>query len=139
MKEASQNEEIRDFLCYREELIAAFVNAFVEMASNKYHIGERPIFWNCRNSGRQKARELFEAIENKEILKSSRLDNSGITVRIGQENEIKAMQNCTVITVPYTSASGDRGAISVIGPTRMQYDKVIPILEYIASNIKKIV
>lgn len=140
LKEASQNEEIRDFLCYREELIAAFVNAFVEMASNKYHIAgktnilELPEFQDVK-----KARELFEAIENKEIFKVIRLDNSGITVRIGQENEIKAMQNCTVITVPYTSASGDRGAISVIGPTRMQYDKVIPILEYIASNIKKIV
>ena len=55
------------------------------------------------------------------------------------ENEIKALQDCTVITVPYESSSGERGAISVFGPTRMEYNKIIPLLEYIAKNIKNIV
>lgn len=49
------------------------------------------------------------------------------------------MQDCTVITVPYETNSGSVGAITVFGPTRMEYDKVIPLLEYIAKNMKRIV
>ena len=81
---------------------------------------------------------MFDAIEKKEILKIVKLDNSGISVRIGQENEIKALQDCTVITVPYESNNGHKGAISIFGPTRMEYSKIIPLLEYIAKNIKNI-
>ena len=73
------------------------------------------------------------------MTKVVKYDETGITVRIGQENEIKALQDCTVITVPYESSSGERGAISVFGPTRMEYNKIIPLLEYIAKNIKNIV
>mgnify|MGYP003505893264 FL=1 len=87
----------------------------------------------------EKLKEIYEAIEQREILKVAKYDETGITVRIGQENEIKALQDCTVITVPYESASGERGAISVFGPTRMEYNKIIPLLEYIAKNIKNIV
>jgi heat-inducible transcriptional repressor len=86
-----------------------------------------------------KVRELLEAIENKEFLKVIKADASGITVKIGQENEVKAMHDCTVITVPYLSKEGAKGLISILGPTRMEYEKVIPLLEYIAENMKNIV
>jgi heat-inducible transcriptional repressor len=52
---------------------------------------------------------------------------------------MKIMRDCSVITVPYETTSGSVGAITVFGPTRMEYDKVIPLLEYIAKNMKKIV
>ena len=87
----------------------------------------------------EKLKEIYEAIEQREILKVVKYDETGITERIGQENEIKALQDCTVITVPYESSSGERGAISLFGPTRMEYNKIIPLLEYIAINIKNIV
>ena len=86
----------------------------------------------------EKVKGLFDAIEKKEILKVVKLDETGISVRIGQENEIKALQDCTVITVPYEAQNGHKGAISIFGPTRMEYSKIIPLLEYIAKNIKNI-
>ena len=49
------------------------------------------------------------------------------------------MKNCSVITVPYETSSGGVGALTLFGPTRMEYDKVIPLLEHIAKNMKKIV
>lgn len=140
IKLSVENEAIREFLVYREDLVNAFVTAFSEMASDKYHVtGQSNILSQPEFQNIEQARAFFEAIENKEIFKIIKADSSGITVRIGQENEIKAMQNCTVITVPYASSTGERGAISVIGPTRMEYNKIIPILEYIAQHVKKIV
>jgi len=67
------------------------------------------------------------------------MSERGISVRIGRDNQIQAMRDCTVITVPYELENGERGAIAVIGPTRMEYQKVIPLLEYIAKNIKKVI
>ena len=110
------------------------------MAKDKYHVsGQSKILLQPEFQNVEKVKDIFDAIEKREILKVVRYDETGVTVRIGQENEIKALQDCTVITVPYESSSGERGAISVFGPTRMEYNKIIPLLEYIAKNIKNIV
>ena len=139
LKEELNNEEIMDFMIYREDLVNAIVSAFQEMATDKYHIsGQSNILQQPEFQDIEKVKDLFDAIEKKEILKIVKLDNSGISVRIGQENEIKALQDCTVITVPYESNNGHKGAISIFGPTRMEYSKIIPLLEYIAKNIKNI-
>ena len=77
-------------------------------------------------------------MEEKEILKLINLGNDNITVRIGTENNITAMRDCTVISVPYVDKDGTRGALAVVGPKRMEYSKVIPLLEYIAKNMHKL-
>ena len=77
--------------------------------------------------------------KKKDILRIVNSDSMGINIKIGQENELKVMKNCSVITVPYETSSGGVGALTLFGPTRMEYDKVIPLLEHIAKNMKKIV
>lgn len=140
LKSDTLSEELLDFLSYREDLVNACVNAFYDMVQDRYHVnGQSNILLQPEFQNIEKVKELLDVIENKEILKVVKRDADGITIRIGQENEIKALQNCTVITVPYESATGERGAISVLGPTRMEYSKIIPLLEYIAANIKKII
>jgi heat-inducible transcriptional repressor len=101
--------------------------------SGQSNIMNLPEFQNI-----DKVKEFVNAIENQEILKAISVAEDGLTVRIGAENFIKAMKDCTVITVPYEIANGERGAIAVIGPTRMDYQKIIPLLEYIAKNIKRV-
>ena len=61
----------------------------------------------------------------------TRINNNDITVKIGNDNQMKVMQDCTVITVPYNSCNGERGAIAVIGPTRMDYSRIYSIISYI--------
>ena len=134
------NDEIRDYINYHSDLVDAFVNAFTEMVSDKYHIsGKYNILSQPEFQDVGKVREFLNAIEKKDILRIVKSDSMGISIKIGQENELKVMQDCTVITVPYETNSGSVGAITVFGPTRMEYDKVIPLLEYIAKNMKRIV
>lgn len=134
------NDEIRDYINYHSDLVDAFVNAFTEMVSDKYHIsGKYNILTQPEFQDVGKVREFLNAIEKKDILRIVKSDSMGISIKIGQENELKVMQDCTVITVPYETNSGSVGAITVFGPTRMEYDKVIPLLEYIAKNMKRIV
>ena len=48
------------------------------------------------------------------------------------------MENCSVISIPYHISDQEHGTIAIIGPNRMPYGKVIPLLEYIALNLGKL-
>jgi heat-inducible transcriptional repressor len=57
---------------------------------------------------------------------------SGVTVLIGQENPAAEMRQCTLILAPYSYRSRTVGALGVVGPTRMEYDRAIRTVEYVA-------
>lgn len=137
-----RTHEIRDFINYYDEIIAAFINTFTAMAKDDYFLsGQNKLLSNPEFQSIEKVQQLLTAIEKKDIIRAiSELDknNLGVTVRIGKENTINAMKDCTMITVPYEDSNGELGTIAVIGPTRMEYQKIIPLLEYIAKSIKKI-
>lgn len=58
---------------------------------------------------------------------------SGVTVVIGHENPAAEMRQCTIILAPYSYRSRTVGALGVVGPTRMEYDRAIRTVEYVAS------
>lgn len=134
------NEEIKEYLRYHEDLVQTFISAFMDMAADKYHMSGRynmlsqPEFKDIN-----KVKALFDAMERRDVLRAIKADPTGLTIKIGTENEIKVMKDCSIITVPYESMDGSVGTISILGPTRMEYVKVIPLLEYIAKNVKKII
>jgi heat-inducible transcriptional repressor len=84
----------------------------------------------------EKLRGLFEAFgQKREFL--SLLDRcicaQGIQIFIGQESGYKVLDDCSVITSPYTVDDEIMGVLAVIGPTRMSYDRVIPIVDLTAK------
>lgn len=134
------DERIKSYITYYDELVSTFVRVFTEMVQDKYFLsGQSNILSLPEFQDVNKVKEFLNAIENQDILKVVETTAEGITVRIGQENTVQALKDCTVITVPYELPDGKRGAIAVLGPTRMEYQKIIPLLEYIAENIKKVV
>ena len=79
-----------------------------------------------------KAISLLTAVEGREALfnmlkKSSKME---FTVTIGGENENELLKNCSVVTATYRIGDDPMGSFGVIGPTRMQYGKVLSVLEY---------
>jgi heat-inducible transcriptional repressor len=86
-------------------------------------------------------RDLFRAFEEKNILirlLEKSINAIGIQIFIGSETQIDEMGGCSVITAPYTNGEYPIGTLGVIGPTRMNYDRVIPIVDYTARVISKI-
>ena len=140
VREKLSSNTVNSYVDYYDELVSAFIRTFTEMAKDKYFLsGQGKILSQPEFQNINKVKELMTAIEQREIFKEINVNDLGITVKIGHENQIKAMQDCTVITVPYEISDGEYGAIAVFGPTRMEYQKIIPLLEYIAKNIKKII
>lgn len=134
------NEDVVDYINYHSEVVTAFANALSEMATDKYHIsGKYNILSQPEFQDAKKVREFLDALEKRDILRIVKTDSMGINIKIGQDNDLKIMQDCSVITVPYETNSGSVGAITLFGPTRMEYEKVIPLLEHIAKNMKKII
>lgn len=134
-----QDVEIYDLISSYEKLVGFMVRSFTRMVKDKYFLaGQTNILNQPEFQDIEKIKALVKAIENQEILRAVDVNQHGISVKIGDENEILAMKDCTVISVPYEYGQNERGAIAVIGPTRMEYQKVIPLLEYIAEMIKAI-
>ena len=88
----------------------------------------------------KKLRQLFDAFKEKqqllELLDKS-MSTDGIQIFIGEESGYQMFDNCTLITSPYTTEDGAIGVLGVIGPTRIAYQKVIPIVEIIAKLLGK--
>lgn len=140
VREKLTSNNFNNYIEYYDELISVFVKTFSEMAKDRYFLsGQGKILQQPEFQNASKVSELINAIEKKEIFKAINLKESGISVKIGSENQINVMKDCTVITVPYEVSDGEYGAIAVFGPTRMEYQKIIPLLEYIAKNIKKVI
>ncbi len=86
-------------------------------------------------------KKIFKAFENKHHL-IKLLDKvaraSGVKVFIGSESNIQNMRDCTLVASPYRKEGHILGSIGVIGPTRLDYAKVIPIVDFTANLITRI-
>ncbi len=139
LKEIQTEQNIQKTIDYYDELVGVFVRAVSEMVQDKFYMsGQTNILKFPEFQDIDKVKNLFDVMNRQDMLKLISLNSNDITVSIGQDNQIKAMEDCTVITVPYHHENGNRGAIAVIGPTRMEYQKVIPLLDYIAKYIGKL-
>lgn len=109
--------------------------------SDEYIVaGQRRLMDFHELSDIKKLRQLFDAFKEKqqllELLDKS-MSTDGIQIFIGEESGYQMFDNCTLITSPYTTEDGAIGVLGVIGPTRIAYQKVIPIVEIIAKLLGK--
>lgn len=83
-----------------------------------------------------KLRTLFSAFQQKEDmvhLLERCLDTPGVKIFIGEESGCEALEPCSLVTAPYAVDSGTVGVLGVIGPTRMEYERVIPLVDLTAK------
>lgn len=99
-----------------------------------------------RVSGPGQARELkdlLRALEDKEVL-SRLLDRAqtgaGIQVYLGAETDLAPLETSSVVAMPYGTSSGGRplGAIAVVGPMRMNYGKIMSVVDFTADLVSQI-
>ncbi len=85
-------------------------------------------------------RRLFEAFSRKQLILEL-LDRSihanGVQVFIGEESGYQILDDCSVVTAPYQLDDDTVGVLGVIGPTRMAYDRVVPIVDITARLLRR--
>lgn len=106
-----------------------------------YTSGATNIFKYPELSDESRASMIINAFEEKQQLTNLLADNSmdeekqGIQVYIGEETPIQSMKDCSVVTATYELSDGLKGTIGIIGPKRMDYEKVVGTLNKLKENL----
>ena len=106
-----------------------------------YTSGTTNIFKYSELADKSRASELIDAFENKEDLldlareRMADTENTGIQVYIGDEMPTRSMKDCSVVTVTYELGEGMQGTIGIIGPKRMDYEKVVDSLKSLKAQL----
>lgn len=109
-----------------------------------YTSGTTNIFKYPELSDQQKASELICALEEKDALSNlvndflDKEDNHGIQVYIGSEMPVQTMKDCSVVTATYELEEGIQGTIGIIGPKRMDYERVMGTLKTLMAQLDNI-
>ena len=107
-----------------------------------YIEGQSKVFGAPGFNDIEKMKAMFEAFEEKSVLirlLDKATDADGIQIYIGTEIEIPEVKDCSLVASTYSKGSSLVGALGVIGPMRMDYSKIIPIVDYTAKLLNKII
>ena len=130
---------ISQYIDYQDEILRTFEVAFSSLNQTKtFHSGIDTIFEIPEFRDVDKIKDIITAVNDESINSLIAEPTRGLSVKIGQENNISMMNDCSVVSVPYQIGDDEGGMIAVIGPKRMEYNRVIPLLEYIAKNMSKL-
>jgi len=109
-----------------------------------YTSGTNNIFRYPELTDNGKASELVGTFEEKQqlgtLIQETLEDEAGtgIQVYIGEESPVQSMKDCSVVTATYELGEGMKGTIGIVGPKRMDYDKVIGTLRTIQSKLDEL-
>ena len=122
------------------QLVKEVVDAIVETISGEDNL--KIYIEAAKSRGEALDHVLFYGLEEKQSLtdfvkdtESDNSDNTGIQVYIGNEAPVESMKDCSVVTATYELQDGMRGTIGIIGPKRMDYDKVVEKLKTIQNQL----
>lgn len=90
----------------------------------------------------EKARNFLSILEDKELLcevLSNSFMSKDIVITIGSENKYQEIKNCSIITTTYKINGKTIGSIGVVGPTRMEYSKVVSIVRFLSENMSQLI
>ena len=91
----------------------------------------------------ERIRTLFDALETKgefAQLLDLAIEAEGVRIFIGAENELFSLAGCSLVVAPFTNGRDTIvGALGVIGPTRFNYARIIPLVDYTAKVIGRLV
>jgi len=97
------------------------------------HLAEHPEFRDA-----DKLRHIFRSLEDEDFLQAMLerdVNEEGVRVYIGSEIDNDTFSECSLITCNYSSGDTTCGTLGVIGPTRMEYSKMVSMVKYVASTL----
>ena len=131
------------------DIVADVIDAIAESIKAEedleiYTSGANNIFKYPELADQKKASDIINTFEEKQMLTELVQDtladesSTGIQVYIGNETPIQTMKDCSVVTATYELGEGMRGTIGIIGPKRMEYDKVVGTLKTITHQLDEL-
>ena len=137
-------EEMTDTRAEMDQLMSLVIEmsqkVFVDAERTKDYVlaGETNLMDKSELSDIEKLRGLFEAFSQKRDilhLLDQALNANGVQIFIGEESGYEVLDQCSIVTSTYNDDNRTLGVLAVIGPTRMEYERVIPIVDLTAKML----
>ena len=128
---------IGKYVAQHEQLYNAFYTVFSDFATEDINIVGRTKFLNQPEfSNVDKIKNVYEKLDDKETLREIQEDeDSNIKVYIGSESNID--EDVTVIKTTFKNNNNEESTLAIVGPKRMDYERVVSMLEFLKENIEK--
>jgi len=129
--------EIAKTMAKYEELCNFFYDAFSDFSKEKDDVffgGKTNILKQPEYNEPEKIKEIISKLENIDLVKNIETDDKEIKVYIGNDNNFDP--DTTVIKTSY-NVNGEVGTLAIIGPKRMEYDKVVTLLNFLKNYIER--
>ena len=127
---------INQYVAQHDAIYNAFYEVFNDFStkSNVSFVGRTNILNQPEFSNVDKIKKVFAKLEDEELLESIEEEDGNINIYIGKESKLD--DDITMIKTKYKTDS-DEGTIAIIGPKRMEYDRIVSMLEFIKKNIEE--
>lgn len=128
------------------DTIAEVIRAETDENMEIYTSGANNIFRYPELADKSRASQLITTLEEKSLLadfiKDTEMESvdpgTGIKVYIGEEGPVESMKDCSVVTATYDLGNGLQGTIGIIGPKRMDYEKVMDNLNTVKESLNEL-
>lgn len=134
------SDAMRKNLEQYEELQQMLTQLFTSTSEDRVFLGGKmQILAQPEFRDIDKAKMLFQLLEqNDTMVQLFNNSSKGITVKIGRENNHDLVNQCSIISASYEMDGHIVGSIGILGPTRMEYGKVMGMLEHISRDLSKL-
>ncbi|MCM3761528.1 heat-inducible transcriptional repressor HrcA [Alkalihalobacillus oceani] len=124
---------------YRQIIGMLLPSVDLEKTEKIFYSGKTNLLMQPEFRDIEKVRILLNMLEEDEKMNQIlRTPHAGIQVKIGQENKLEAFDNCSLITASYSIGGKHMGTIGILGPTRMEYRRVIGVLDTVSKDLTKL-
>ncbi len=126
---------IGNYVKQHEILYNAFYDAFTSFtnkASDVHFAGKNNFLKQPEFNNIEKVKEILAKFDDIETINNTTENDNGINIYIGKESEVSS--DVSVVKTKY-NINGEEGTIAIIGPKRMDYERVVNLLNYIKENI----
>ncbi len=136
-------EEIRPLMSAKlvrsEVLFEAFVTAFMKFQTEKAVIsGRSNMLMQPEFADIDKLREMMRVLEDGDLFQKWTDQAGNVAIHIGERNEMIQIGDCSVISTKIHYKDNEEGQLMVVGPNRMQYSRVVAVMDYMSDAIEEI-
>ncbi len=137
-KEAAK-PRIRQMVNFQDDVLNFMIKAFARFLNGEsYESGLSKLFNQPELQDHKIMQNIIKAIDQEFIREIASSNQMGLKIKIGTEILCDGMEECSIISMPFSINENEVGTILLIGPTRMNYRASIPLLEYIAKSMTKL-
>ena len=139
----SKMQEIKPLMSAKivrsEVLFEAFVTAFMKFATEKVAVsGRSNMLYQPEFSDISKLKQLMKILENSDLFQKWTDQEGNVAIHVGERNEVLQIGDVSVISTKFHVKNDEEGQLMVVGPNRMQYSKVVALMDYMSDVIEDV-